>query len=124
MMVDGASFIESFHTLNEEYHFPQRFAYTIAMRTYRGGGLTKDAVYLRGLMEILEYLSSDGELEPLFIGKIAVEHISLIQELRHRKILNAPVLRPRYLEMPGVSERLQFARKGIPVLELIQGKTK
>ena len=42
------------------------------MRIYRGGGLTKDAVYLRGLLQILRYLREGGELEPLFVGKVAV----------------------------------------------------
>jgi hypothetical protein len=70
--------------------FSQRIAYTIAMRTCRGGGLTKDAVYLRGLMEILEFLQGGGGLERLFIGKIAADHISLIQELCQRNVLKPP----------------------------------
>ena len=70
-MLNGASFIETFRALNHNYDFSQRTAYTIAMRLYRGGGLTKDAVYLRGLLQILRYLREGGELEPLFVGKVA-----------------------------------------------------
>ncbi len=82
-LLDGASFIDTFRTLDRNYEFSQRTAYTIAMRIYRGGGLTKDAVYLRGLLQILRYLREGGELEPLFIGKVASAHLPLIFELSH-----------------------------------------
>ena len=121
-LIEGASFIETFRLLDRDYDFPQRVAYTITMRAYRGGGLTKDAVYLRGLGEVLAYLGRQGELEPLFVGKIAAEHIPLIQELRLRQVLPAPVLRPRYLEMPGVSQRLAELGRGLSVFDLIKGR--
>lgn len=119
MLIEGATFIETFRTLDLNHRFSQRIAYMITMRTYRGGGLTKDAVYLKGLAEILKYLAADGELDPLFVGKIAVDHIPLIQELRHRKILDPPVLRPRYLDLPIVNERLNELREGRSVNDLI-----
>ena len=89
------------------------------MRTFRGGGLTKDAVYLAGLTEVLDYLKGGGELEPLFLGKISTEHVPLIQELRLRGVLKPPVLLPRYLHMPGVAERLEQIRNGVTTLDLI-----
>ncbi len=58
------------------------------MRTFRGGGLTKDAVYLRGLVQLLEYFKNGGELEPLFIGKISADHIAIVKELQWRKVLH------------------------------------
>ena len=71
LMIDGASFVETFRTLDRTYDFAQRTAFVVTMRTYRSGGLTKDAVYLRGLRQILDYLAGGGDLEPLFVGKIA-----------------------------------------------------
>ncbi len=49
-MIDGATFVDTFRELDGLYGFDRRTAFTIAMRIYRGGGLTKDAVYLRGLV--------------------------------------------------------------------------
>jgi uncharacterized protein (TIGR02421 family) len=121
MMIEGAAFIETFRTLDRDYRFSQRVAYTITMRIYRGGGLTKDAVYLQGLVEILEYLRDGGQLDPLFVGKIAAEHIPLIQELQHRKVLTPPVLRPRFLEMAGALQLLDKTRDGITVVDLVRG---
>ncbi|TWU24726.1 flavohemoglobin expression-modulating QEGLA motif protein [Bythopirellula polymerisocia] len=119
MLLSGASFVDTFRSLTEEFGFGQRTAYTITMRIYRGGGFTKDAVYLRGLVEILDYLGDGGKLDPLFVGKIASEHIRFIRELLHRKMIDPPALLPRYLQVPGVQERLLKLSEGKSVLDLI-----
>ena len=49
-------------------------------------------------------LREGGELEPLYIGKVASAHLPLIAELRMREIINPPALRPRYLEAPGAKK--------------------
>lgn len=118
-LLDGASFLETFRTLNRNYVFSQRTAYTVTMRIYRGGGLTKDAVYLRGLLQILKYLRDGGELEPLFVGKIASAHLPLLAELSLRQILKPPALRPRYLENPKALKKIEGLRGGMKVLDLL-----
>ena len=118
-MVDGASFGECFDALHNSHGFAWRTAFIVTMRTYRGGGLTKDAVYLQGLITMLGHLSAGGELEPLFIGKIAAQHIPLIRELRWRGVISRPPLRPRYMEDPAAARRLERARGGITVLDLL-----
>jgi uncharacterized protein (TIGR02421 family) len=119
-LLEGAPFIETFRTLDRNYEFSQRTAYTIAMRIYRGGGLTKDAVYLRGLLQILRYLRNGGELEPLFVGKIASTHLPLVAELNLRQIIKPPALLPRYLENPKAQKKIDSLRQGKKVLELLQ----
>jgi uncharacterized protein (TIGR02421 family) len=118
-MLDGASFIDTFRALDRNYEFSQRAAYTIAMRLYRGGGLTKDAVYLRGLLQILRYLREGGELEPLFVGKVASAHLPLISELSMREIVKPPALRPRYLQSDRARKKLDRVRAGLKVMELV-----
>jgi uncharacterized protein (TIGR02421 family) len=120
MMLQGATFVETFQALTKDYGFNQRVAYTVTMRVYRGGGFTKDAVYLRGLVEILDYLGQGGTLEPLFVGKIAVEHIRFVRELLHRKVIRPAAVQPRYLQLPGVAERLEQLTGGMTVLNLIE----
>jgi uncharacterized protein (TIGR02421 family) len=121
-MIDGASFIEAYRELEGLYGFDRRTAFTIAMRIYRGGGLTKDAVYLRGLCQVLKYLGSDGEFEPLLVGKMASDHVPIVRELQWRKVLRDPPLTPRYLEMPAAQTRLKEVRRGITPLDLINGR--
>lgn len=119
-MVRGASFAETFHTLATDHGFGERFAYTITLRVYRGGGLTKDAVYLRGLVEILDYFKRDGELDLLLVGKLATDHIPIIRELLLRGVLRPPLLRPRYLDHSHALERLERVRRGMTVLDLLR----
>ncbi len=118
-LIDGASFIDTFQILKNTHSFTQRTAFIITMRVYRSGGLIKDAVYLRGLVGLLNYLKKGGRLEPLFVGKIAAEHIPIIQELQWRKVLKSAPLRPRYMENPNIAEKFDALRKGLSVLDLI-----
>ena len=123
-MIDGATFVETFRELDHMHGFSQRTAFMITLRTYRGGGLTKDVVYLRGLQQILEYLGNGGRLGPLFVGKIGAQHIPVIRELQWRGVLKAPPLTPRYMESPEALERLEKVRGGLSVAELYERKEK
>ena len=119
----GADFIETFRILHDQYGFGQGAAFDIAMRVYRGGGYTKDAVYLRGLKKLLSYIAQGGDLELLLIGKISHEQLALVEELRWRKVLTPAVLRPRYLDRPETQRKLAFLRRNVSVLELTLGET-
>jgi uncharacterized protein (TIGR02421 family) len=120
-LIDGATFIDTFRELNRTYGFTHRTAYTVTLRTYRSGGLTKDAVYLRGLRQILDYLAEGGDLEPLFTGKIAIQHISIVNELQWRGVLVSPPLVPRYMHQPESLLRLERLRQGASVVDLVKG---
>jgi uncharacterized protein (TIGR02421 family) len=119
-LIDGATFLDVFRVLNLEYEFPQRIAFSITMRIFRGGGLTKDAVYLRGLMGVLDYLKKGGNMEHLYVGKIAVKHVPIIEELALRKILNPAPLFPRYLEGSDAASRLARVKEGGSIISLIE----
>ncbi len=123
-LTDGASFIETFRTLNDDYGFEQLTAFTITARVYRSGGLTKDAVYLRGLIRLLKYLEQGGEIDPLLVGKIAADHVPVIRELQWRKVLRRVPLRPRYLDFPETAEKLKKLRNGYSVLNLVERRKK
>jgi uncharacterized protein (TIGR02421 family) len=120
-LTDGASFVETFRALERDHGVPQQPAYSIVMRVYRGGGLTKDVIYLRGLQAILRYIGKGGDLEPLLVGKIAEEHIPLIRELQYRKVLKPAPIMPRYLRDPTCLARLKELRiPNINVLSLVE----
>ncbi|MEB8330722.1 DUF1704 domain-containing protein [Flavobacteriaceae bacterium KMM 6897] len=117
-MVNGADFIKTFNLLRKEHFFPDRIAYYISMRVYRGGGLTKDAVYLAGLIDLLDYLKKGGNLENLYTGKFNITHVPLIEELLYRNVLKQPEL-PRFLKRDIVNVRLKKLREGIEITELV-----
>ncbi|MFT5095334.1 MAG: hypothetical protein ACI93T_004181, partial [Porticoccaceae bacterium] len=118
MMTARSTFVDTWHRLVDDYCIDPRSAWTVTMRVYRGGGLTKDAVYLRGLVEILEFLKNGGDINVLFIGKLAVEHVPIIEELLHRDILKPAPLTPHYMQHPLADERMKQVRAGIAVLAL------
>jgi uncharacterized protein (TIGR02421 family) len=123
-LTDGKNFVETFHTLVDKFQIDISHAYRITFRTYRSGGSIKDIIYLRGLQKIMEYIKEGGSLDPLFVGKFGFEHIPIIKELLARKIVRPSVLQPRFLSMPGVSEKLEKIRNGATIHELIERKLK
>ena len=118
-MMDGASFIEVFTLLSQTHNFNPRTAFIMTMRVFRGGGLIKDAVYLRGLIKLLDYLKSGGNLEILYIGKIGMKHIPIIKELRLRKILKPIPLRPPFLDEKEAVKRLTNLQNGCEIVKLV-----
>jgi uncharacterized protein (TIGR02421 family) len=121
LVVEGASFIDTFRVLTETHGLAHRTAFVVTVRTHRGGGLTKDAVYLRGLKQLVDHLGRGGEVEELFIGKISLVHIPIVRELRWRGVLVEPPLLPRWMKLPDSLERLAQLRRGVSVIKLIGG---
>lgn len=117
----GAEFVENFRLLVDAHGFSAGTAFDIATRAHEGGGHTRDLIYLRGFVRLREYLAGGGELEPLYMGKIARKHIPVVVELRDRGILHEPALRPRFLERPEVRVRLEALRRGLPLAQVVRG---
>lgn len=118
-MLEGASFQEIFHALVREYGFSEIGAFNLTLRLYRGGGLAKDAIYLRGLLDVLEHLGNGGALDPFWMGKIAASHFGVMQELNSRGLLRAPEIMPAFLSHPQAQKRLEKARSGLLPVEMI-----
>ena len=60
--VAGASFHEA-HEALVSGGIPPGSAFTTVMRVFRAGGMTKDAIYLRGLVDLLAHLRAEGRLD-------------------------------------------------------------
>jgi uncharacterized protein (TIGR02421 family) len=121
-MLDGAEFREIFESLRAEHRMPTRTAWSIASRVVVAGGSVRDAIYLRGITRLLEALAEGSSLDALFVGKLALDHIPLIQDLLDRDVLQAPWIRPRWLDVPGAQERLDRLRAGASVTDLYEGE--
>ena len=116
-LIKGADFIETFNLLWKEYGFKSKTAFTISMRVHRGGGYTKDSIYLKGLIQVLAYIQQGGDLALLYGGKFALEHLPLIEELTHLRILKKPML-PAYLSSVEATVRLEKIKTIIPLENL------
>jgi uncharacterized protein (TIGR02421 family) len=104
-MVEGTSF-EDVHATLVAHDIPPHQAFTIAIRVFRSGGLTKDAVYLRGLVDMVEHVVAERDIDVLWLGKMPLTAVPLVRELHDRGALHDALLRPRYLDDPAARERL------------------
>ncbi|CAH1000621.1 hypothetical protein LEM8419_01755 [Neolewinella maritima] len=120
-MLRGHGFADTFRLLHEHHGLPARSAFYTTARIYRGGGFTKDAVYLRGLVELLDHLRRGGSLEPLFVGKLRLDYVPLLDELRERGILRPPPLIPRYYREDRAAgyPKLRQLQAGMTVFDLL-----
>lgn len=119
-VLDGVGFLEIFEELHERHSFAPRVAWGIAIRVARSGGFTKDVIYLRGISRVLEFLAERRSIEPLLVGKLALDHVPLIEELLERGVLKPAWLRPRWLELPEGKERMQRLYDGMDVHDLVK----
>lgn len=118
-MLMANSFVETFHLLVDQYSFKEQTAFTITMRVYRGGGLTKDALYLQGLMELIEYIREGNDIGLLTVGKIRKDYLPIIRDLIQRGYMHPPRIKPRYLNQE-YNIRLNFIQKEGSIFKLIQ----
>ncbi|PDT53115.1 MULTISPECIES: flavohemoglobin expression-modulating QEGLA motif protein [Sinorhizobium] len=118
-MLDGASLPDTYRLLARERGLPEADAFNVVLRVYRGGGLVKDAIYLRGLLQLLHHLAEGGALEPFWMGKIAASHFRVMQELSARGLIGAPAVRPMFIDHPQTPARLERARSGMSPLDLL-----
>jgi len=106
----GADVPEIFRELVDQHQLAADEAFDVAVRACRGGGLTKDVVYLRGLCELLAHLGSGGSFEGLFLGKFSLDQLDLVESMVEEGELQPPELLPRYLDDPGARARLDACR--------------
>jgi uncharacterized protein (TIGR02421 family) len=118
LMVTGASFGDV-HAHLLDAGFSRSGAFTITARAFRSGGLTKDAIYLRGLLGVLGHLADGGTLDLLWLGKLSLEDLPLVADLAERGVLHPPRLLPRYLGDPAARARLDSAAGFTDPAELI-----
>ena len=105
-LTDGSSFPETFWRLVEEFGFTKRVAFLVTRRVFRAGGSTKDASYLCGLKQLLEYLNTGKDLEQLDLVKFAISHLPALEEFRKQDAIQPPRLLPLYYSEQTVRQRL------------------
>lgn len=88
-LVKGGSFAETARSLQDR-GISQEEAFDITARAFRGGGFTKDYLYLDGLTKVRTFVEKGGDVQELMIGKISLEHLPLVSTLIGDGILLPP----------------------------------
>jgi uncharacterized protein (TIGR02421 family) len=89
MMINGMSFTTVFHRLRDDYGTPQDEAFSLTVRVFRGGGFTKDYLYLSGFRDIVA-LHRSRNITPLLVGKTGLQSLDTLASLIERGILQSP----------------------------------
>ncbi len=118
-LMNGADFKSVFQNLYTKYGFGKERAFNITSRMFQGGGFLKDIIYLKGLVELRDYLGNGGDLKPLLAGKFALKHVEIINDLTQRGLLNAPKIIPRYFNHPDFTTKMKAFKEGITLSKMI-----
>ncbi len=89
-MIKEKSFRNTFMMLKEQYGADRNTAFTITSRVYRGGGFTKDYLYLKGFHEVLNAYEEEEGFLNLLCGKTALMHLPQINRLVDKEIFLPP----------------------------------
>jgi uncharacterized protein (TIGR02421 family) len=103
MMCNGANFIECYKFVKQKYIADPNEAFTLITRIFRGGGFTKDYLYLSGFVKILRFWNNDNDLNPLLIGKTSLNFYNVIEEMIEREMVD----KPTYLTKSFVKPRVE-----------------
>lgn len=89
-VVEGTEFRHTFQRLVEQYDINPEHAFDVTVRAYRGGGFTKDYVYLRGFRTMLLRFQSGQTLDALLIGKTHHDYQPMLERMIANRLLHPP----------------------------------
>ncbi|WP_411895178.1 flavohemoglobin expression-modulating QEGLA motif protein [Winogradskyella sp. A2] len=110
----GYNFADTFHLLHSQHKLNRDKAFTITLRVHRGGGFTKDHLYLRGIRNVYKYAKSDNDLGVLLTGKVSQEYIPTIEKLQDKGLAIAPkYITDAYVNNDNADPNLDFILKSL-----------
>lgn len=82
-LIKGYSFSDTFDMIHNQYKLNREEAFTITLRAHRGGGFTKDRLYLSGLRKIYKRYLKEDSMDCLLTGKVTLDFEDNIKYLQH-----------------------------------------
>jgi len=89
-MLKEKDFKRTFLLLKEQYNVSEELAFTVTARVYRGGGLTKDYLYIQGFHLMLNAYETKSDFKNLLCGKVSLKHLPVITRLIEKGFLLEP----------------------------------
>jgi len=113
MMSEGRQFRTVFNYLKEVHQCTPEESFNITTRVFRGGGFTKDHLYLCGFRDMLQ-LHQKCDIKLLFIGKTSSSFLETIEQLVKRGSLKPPKYLPPFFTKDKASHAiLDYLVQGI-----------
>jgi uncharacterized protein (TIGR02421 family) len=79
-LAKGYKFSQTFRLLRN-YGMNKNDAFIVSVRVHRGGGFTKDYLYLTGLKKVYKHYNKGSNLDTLLTGKVTLEYKKKIEYL-------------------------------------------
>lgn len=113
-LIKGYSFADTFDLLYSQYKLNKNKAFSITLRVHRGGGFTKDHLYLTGLEKVYKYAKAGKDLDVLLTGKVSLEYIDTIKKLQELGLANTSKhFTDAYLNDDVANKNLDFILKSL-----------
>lgn len=87
-LIKGYSFSDTFDLIHGTYKLNRNDAFSITMRVHRGGGFTKDRLYLSGLRKIYKRHQRGESMDNLLTGKVTMDYEADIVHLQELGLAN------------------------------------
>lgn len=87
----GYDFMTTFDMIHNQYKLNRNEAFSITLRAHRGGGFTKDRLYLSGLKKVYDMYTAGISLDLLLSGKVSIDYLDSIKYLEEIGLL-APII--------------------------------
>ncbi|WP_299886704.1 flavohemoglobin expression-modulating QEGLA motif protein [uncultured Lacinutrix sp.] len=81
-LAKGYNFSDTFNLLHNQYKLNRDKAFSITLRVHRGGGFTKDFLYLTGLKKVYDFAKNGNNLDVLLTGKVTLEYKDTIEKMQ------------------------------------------
>lgn len=108
-LAKGYSFSKTFRLLHNSYDLERESAFYITVRAHRGGGFTKDYLYLTGLKKVYDYYKQGNDLNLLLTGKVSLEYADEIQSLINKSLaVPAKHITDSYAENKNTNKTVDF----------------
>jgi len=113
-LAKGYSFSRTFRLLHNGYDLDKEQAFYISVRAHRGGGFTKDYLYLTGLKKIYDYHQQGRDLSLLLTGKVSLEFVDDIQYMINQKhAINSKHITDSYSENKNNNKTVDFILRNL-----------
>lgn len=113
-LAKGYDFSKTFRLLHNQFDLDRESAFYITLRAHRGGGFTKDYLYLTGLKKVYDYYKKGKDLSPLLSGKVTLEYIDEINSLMDKGLaVPSKHFTEAYLENNNENETVDFILKSL-----------
>lgn len=113
-LTKGYNFSDTFHLLHNQHKLNRDKAFGITLRVHRGGGFTKDHLYLSGLKNVYKYAKNGEDLGVLLTGKVTMAYIPTIKKLQTMGLALEPKhYTDAYIENNNSNPNLDFILKSL-----------